>query len=148
MTEQLVAGATIFKKKKGAVEWLVLKTDAKTPGVLPTALVRRGESSVGAMLRTLREERGMAVEVLEESGRILTASTRDGSKVAEKVIYYLIEELGSSERGRIPREEKWGQHAKVVKYLGSEREKKMLKLAKDVLKELARNKDASRRRMN
>lgn len=140
MAEQLITAATIFRKKKGAVEWLVLKSEVKAPGTLPKGVVRRGESSVGAILRMLREEKGMAVEVLEESGRLASTSTKEGSKVSEKVIYYLIEELASSERGKPPLEEKWGQYAQVAKLL-TDRERKMLSQAKDVLKGLAKGKE-------
>lgn len=130
MTEQLITAATVYRKKRGAVEWMVLKPEPKTPGELPKGPVRRGESSVGAILRILREDRGMTVEVMEESGRL--------SRAGEKIIYYLIESSnGETPRSKeIQKQEKWGQYSQVAKYLGSDKEKKMLSLAKNVFKEL------------
>lgn len=132
MVEQLITGATIFRKKRGQVEWLVVKADSKSAGELPKGTVRRGESSAGAILRILREEQGMSVEVLEESGRINSSS---------KIIYYLIEQSLPSDKQRITHQEKWGQYSKIVRALGSERERKMLSQAKDVLKELIKKKE-------
>ncbi|MBI2590960.1 MAG: NUDIX domain-containing protein [Candidatus Blackburnbacteria bacterium] len=131
MAEQLTTGATIFRKKRGQAEWLVVKFGSKTPGELIKGPVRRGESSVGAILRILREEQGMSVEVLEESGRISSS---------QKVIYYLIEQSAPADKQRITHQEKWGQYSQIVRVLGSEKERKILQQAKDVLKELSKKK--------
>ena len=130
MTETLTTAATVYRKKRGAMEWMVLKPEPKTPGELPKGPVRRGESSVGAILRILREDRGLTVEVMEESGRFV----RGG----EKIIYYLIESTnGETPRSKeIQKQEKWGQYAQIAKTVSSDKEKKMLSQAKKVLKEL------------
>lgn len=129
MTEQLITAATIYRKKRGgSFEWLVVKPNAKTPGELPKGPVRRGESSVGAILRILREDSGMTVEVKEESGRF--------NQGTSKFLYYLIEATGISTIKDAKKQEKWGQYSQVAKFLGTDREKKMLSQAKDVLKEL------------
>lgn len=109
----------------------MVKFGSKTPGELIKGPVRRGESSVGAILRILREEQGMSVEVLEESGRISSS---------QKVIYYLIEQSAPADKQRITHQEKWGQYSQIVRVLGSEKERKILQQAKDVLKELSKKK--------
>ena len=136
MTETLVTAATVYRKKRGGFDWLVIKPNAKTPGEFPKGPVRRGESSVGAILRILREERGMTVEVMEESGRFNQTTSKNGTKANEKYLYYLIEATGISTIKDAKKQEKWGQYAQISKLVSSDKEKKMLSQAKDVLKEL------------
>src|SRR3989338_4468122 len=144
MAEQLITAATVYRKKKGAAEWLVFKSGPKEPGEFPKGPVMRGESSVGAILRILREEKGLTVEVKEETGRATFSSSKSGQKTTEKILYYLIESseenngLGTDKEP----EEKWGQYAQISKILGSERERKMLSQARDLLKELLKVKKA------
>ena len=110
----------------------MIKAGSKAFGELIKGSVRRGESSVGAILRILREEQGMVVEVLEESGRIGSSS---------KTIYYLIEQSAPADKQRITHREKWGQYGQIVKSLGSDKERKILSQAKDVLKELIKKRE-------
>ena len=140
MAEQLITSGTVFRKKKGVTEWLLIKNKEGKWEFLKI-LVKRGESSVGAILRVLREGMGFVVEVLEESGRHSQISSKNGTKIQERTIYYLIEEKG--DRIKIEentREEKWFQHPQATKALGAEREKKILKKAREVLKEYLKKK--------
>lgn len=140
MTEQLITAATVFRKKKGQIEWLIFKSDPKAPGYLPKGIVKRGESSVGAILRILREDIGMTVEVLEESGRITSSTNKEGARVNERTIYYLIEQSELADKEMLQRSgltQKWGEYAQVARLL-PDKERKMLTQARGILKELSK----------
>lgn len=128
--EKLVAGATLFKRRNGLPVWLVVKTDSKGQWELPKGLVRRGESSVGSILRAMREDAGLIMEVLEEAGRTTIS--------AEKAIFYLGERISAIPAENVYKQEKWLPYMQAKKSLGLEREKKMLVQANEVLKEWTR----------
>ncbi|MBI2267952.1 MAG: NUDIX domain-containing protein [Candidatus Blackburnbacteria bacterium] len=137
MSEQLVAGATVYRKRNGSPPlWLVIKNEQDGDWELPKGLVRRGESSVGSILRILREEGGMVVEIIEEAGRATASRTKNGSRSTDKIIFYLSEMHSSLFSESIYyTQEKWLAYSRAKKALGLEREKRILKQANDTLKE-------------
>lgn len=130
MDEKLIAGMTVFKRRNGSPVWLVVKKAAKGEWELPKGSVRRGESSVASILRVMREDAGLIMEVLEEAGRTTIS--------AEKAIFYLGERISAIPAENVYKQEKWLPYIQAKKSLGLEREKKMLVQANEVLKEWTR----------
>jgi len=130
----LISGATLFKESRGKVYWLIIKQSEESDWEIPKATVRKGESSVRAILRVLGEQAGMSVKVLEESDRTSSSTLINNKSVSQKFIYYLLvykpsagEILGFSNY-------EWLEYSKAVKKLALKREKDMLKSATEVLK--------------
>jgi len=130
----LISGATLFKESRGKVYWLVVKQTSESGWEFPKATVRKGESSVRAILRVLGELAGMSVKVLEETGRANASAVINNKTISQKFLYYLIvfkasagEILGFSNY-------EWLDYAKVLKKLSSKRDKEMLRKARIVLK--------------
>jgi len=130
----LISSATLFKESRGKIYWLIIKQTDESDWELPKATVRRGESSVRAILRVLGELAGMSVKVLEESGRASASTVIGGKAISEKFLYYLI--IFKASAGEILgfNNYEWLDFAKAVKKLASRRDKEMLRKARIVLK--------------
>lgn len=135
MTGFLTTGVAVFSKKGAETNWLLVRHPNGT-WELPKSSVRKGESTVGAAIRSLREDYGNLIEVLEEAGRTSTTKVKDGQKVTEKTIFYLAERKGESMQARGEFEEKWQPYANAYRSLGLKREKEILREANKVLKTL------------
>jgi hypothetical protein len=119
----LISGACLFKQSRGKVYWLVVKNTQEAGWEFPKATVRRGESSVRAILRVLGELAGMSVRVLEEVGRASTSTVINGKTMPQKFIYYLL--IFKSSAGEILgfTDYEWLEHGKALKKLELKREK-------------------------
>lgn len=135
--DKLVAGAVAYRENKGAVEWYLMK-NAKDQLELPKTDVRRGESSVSAVLRFAKETAGLRPTVLDEAGRLTVSSTKNGEEIDEKLIFYLIQnkgqEAGFSKFGT------WLKYPNARKKLSLVREQKMLSQANDAVKQWTQKK--------
>lgn len=144
MTEQLVAGATIYKKRNSSREWLLVKKDSKDDWELPKGLVKRGESSVSSVLRTIRENVGLTVQIIEEAGRTIVPKVKNGQRLTDKIIFYLGERISIFPLEPTYAQERWLPYSRARRLLGLGREKKILEQANDVLKECLRAKRRNR----
>lgn len=138
--EKLVAAGVVFReRKKGVIEWFYIKTDATNQFELPKTDVRRGESSVQAVIRHLKENGGLRVTVLEEAGRANVTTKKSGEAREEKILYYLMQhKMGNEADIRI--EGQWGILANVKKKLATSREQKILTSANTEYKEWLKKK--------
>ena len=130
----LISGACLYKESRGKVYWLVVKNGEESDWEIPKATVRKGESSVRAILRVLGELAGMTVQVLEEVGRATASTVVNGKPIPQKFLYYLL--IHKSSAGEILgfSEYEWLENAKAIKKLALKREKGMIREAKNVLK--------------
>jgi ADP-ribose pyrophosphatase YjhB (NUDIX family) len=125
----LVAGACIFKEKKGSLKWFLVKQNDEDKWEIPKVLVRKGESSVRAALRTMGEKGNMTTRVLEEAGRFGGITTVNGRKLPQRHIYYLMLERSQSGEAIGFADSIWLDFSKTLKSLSSKREKAVLKAA-------------------
>ena len=130
----LISGACLFKESRGRVYWLVVKNTDEVGWEIPKATVRKGESSVRAILRVLGELAGMSVRVLEEVGRASSSASVNGRSISQKFLYYLL--IYKTSAGEILgfTDFEWLEQGKAIKKLSIKREKSMLREAKVVLK--------------
>lgn len=133
--EVLVGGAVVFRDYRGKVQFLLVKHKDSDDWEIPKVTVRRGESSVRAVLRLTGEQGGMTAKVLEEAGRASGNSVVNSKAVSQKYYYYLMmQKAGTAELIGFD-ENKWLEYADAAKKVALKREKDMLKGAKDALKE-------------
>lgn len=95
--EILVAGSAVCKQRAGKTYWLLVRPGKEDSLQLPKVIVRRGESSVRAAIRSVSEMAGIRGKVLEEAGRTTVFSTRDGKSLFRRIIYYLMQQRGKDE---------------------------------------------------
>ena len=135
MVDKLIAGLTAYRIQGTKTEWLVAKATKDSDWELPKSGVRRGESSVSALIRAMGEDMGLKGRVIEEAGRTSLAKTVDGEQVNEKLLFYIVRTIGAEETKGKFAEKKWTGFAQAHKLLGLVREQKMLQQAAEVLKE-------------
>jgi len=127
--------AVIFRDNRGKRQWFVVKQKEDGEWELPKVTVRKGESSVRAVIRLTGEQAGMATRVLEEVGRATGTTMVNAKSIPQKFYYYLmILKAGGADAIGFT-DFVWLEHAKAMKKLTIKKEKEMLKNAKDILKE-------------
>ncbi len=130
----LIGGAVIFRDYRGKRQYLMIKTK-DGDWEIPKVTVRKGESSVRAVLRMAGEQGGMTTKVLEEAGRAAGNTVVNGKPIIQKYYYYvMMQRSGSGEMIGFD-EYKWMEAGDAIKKLALKREKDMLRLAREVLKE-------------
>lgn len=131
----LIGGAVVFRENRGKRQFLLVKTSEDGDWEIPKVTVRRGESSVRAVIRLTGEQGGMTARVLEEAGRYTGNTVVNGNSVSQKFYYYLLLQKGGSSELIGFQDFKWLEAGEVVKRLKSSKEKEMFKSAREVLKE-------------
>lgn len=130
-----IGGAAIFRDNRGKRQFLLVKGKEDGDWEIPKVTVRRGESSVRAVIRMISEQGGMSARVLEEAGRSTGNVIINGKSISQKIYYYLmVQKAGGSELIGFS-EFKWMDFADAIKKVSLKKEKDILKDAKDVLKE-------------
>lgn len=133
--DKLVAGAVAYREKKGEPEWFVVKSKNGERWELPKSDVKRGESSVQAVIRYTQETAGLKASVLEEAGRVNVTATIQGAPIEEKVIFYLMRNGNGEVLIPSSLNSEWLKFASAKKRLSLIREQKMLTAAHDILRE-------------
>ncbi len=136
MPEQihLVAASALYKKAGDDVEWFLIN-EGTDGWQVPKSIARSGESSVRAAIRSMGEQGGMRVKVLEEVGRHGGAAKVGSRILTQRVIYYLMihkdgnEVLGFAETG-------WFDHTSALRKVTNKRDREMLKDARALLMEI------------
>lgn len=131
----LIGGAIVFRDNRGKRQFLLVRTKENGDWEIPKVTVRRGESSVRAVIRLTGEQGGITARVLEEAGRYVGNTVINGNVVSQKFYYYLMLQKGGSSEMVGFHQFKWLESSDVLKKLASKKEKEMFKSAKDVLKE-------------
>ncbi len=130
----LISGACLVKESRGFRRWFVVRQKGEEKWEFPKVVVRRGESSVRAVLRLLGEKGGMATRVLEEVGRSEGTTSVNGKSISQRFIYYLMYLRNSSGEPIGFQDFAWFDYPKALRSLSSKREKLILKLAKEEFK--------------
>ncbi|KKP47197.1 MAG: hypothetical protein UR39_C0005G0010 [Candidatus Woesebacteria bacterium GW2011_GWA1_33_30] len=141
--EILIGGAVIFKEGRGKNHFLLSKNNEGEWEILKST-VRRGESSVRAVIRFTSEQGNMNTRVLDEVGRGTGAGTVGNKSVTFKYIYYLMLYKTGAEIMGIG-EHAWFDYAGSLKKLKLKREKDMLKTANGMIKEWEKKRKSSKR---
>jgi len=128
-----IGGAIIFRENRGRCQYLVVKTADGIGWEIPKVTVRKGESSVRAVIRMTSEQGGMTVRVLEEVGRLSGNTVVNGKTISQKYYFYLLMQKGMSEIIGFG-EFKWMEINDAIKKVSLKKEQEMLKTSKDVLK--------------
>ena len=130
----LIGGAIVFKDYRGRRKFMLVAQKEGDGWEIPKVAVRKGESSVRAVIRMTGEQAGMNARVLEEAGRINGFTTVAEKSVPQRQLFYLMFQKSGGEIVGFEKFE-WLEHDKAVKRLTLKREKEMLRAAKSVLKE-------------
>lgn len=131
----LIGGAIVFRDNRGKRQFLVTKQKEDGDWEIPKVTVRKGESSVRAVIRMTSEQAGMSARVLEEAGRYMGNTILNGKSVPQKYYYYLMLQKAGGVDVIGFADFKWLDYSDALKKVVLKREKEMLKGAKDVLKE-------------
>jgi hypothetical protein len=140
----LIGGAVIFKDYRKKRYFLVVKQSDETKWEFPKVTVRRGESSVRAVIRLTGEVAGMNAKILEEAGRRSGVVAVNGKTVPQKHFYYLMilksagEMLGFLDHA-------WLEYGKAMKKLSFKTEQDILKGTREVIKEWEKGKPRVKR---
>ncbi len=130
----LVGSAVLCQDKESKESWFVIKNAGEETWEFPKVIVRKGESSVRAVLRIMGEKGSMTTRILEEVGRTDTVNTVNGKTVPQRVIYYLLI-LRSTPTEAIGFDNSdWLDYKKAIKTLSSKKEQSMLTSARDLYK--------------
>lgn len=131
--EVLVGGAVVFKEGKAKKLFLLSKNNDGDWEILKS-IVRRGESSVRAVIRYTSEQGNMSTRVLDEIGRANATTTVNSRTISQKFIYYLMYFKAGAEVMGLG-EVAWFDKEQAMKKITLKREKNMLKVASSMIKE-------------
>ncbi len=136
----LIGAALLFRDYRGKRQYLVIKGKDDGAWEVPKVIVRRGESSVRAVIRMTGEQIGITARVLEEVGRGSGLVNLNGKSVPQKHYYYLM--MQRAKGGEILgfNDFTWLEFDKACKKLDLKKEKDILKNSKPILKEWEKTK--------
>ena len=130
-----IGGAIVFRDVRGKRRYLLVKTKEDGDWEIPKITVRRGESSVRAVIRMTSEQGGISTRVLEEAGRYSGSTIVNGNTISQKFYYYLMLQKGGPSEMIGFYSFKWIAARDILKKLTSKKEKEMFKMSREVLKE-------------
>ena len=131
----VIGGAVVFRENRRRRQFLLVKQKEGDDWEIPKVTVRRGESSVRAVLRMTSEQAGMTARVLEEAGRATSTTMVNSKTIPEKFYYYLLLQKGGNTELMGFNQYRWFEYGEASKKLSIKREKDMLKGGRDALKE-------------
>lgn len=130
----LIGGAILYRDGKKGKQFLVVKNKDGDGWEIPKVTVRKGESSVRAVIRMIGEQASITPRVLEEVGRSSGITNLNGKSIPQKYYFYLL--MQRSANGEIigfP-DFTWLDFSQTLKKLSLKKEKDMFKNTKAVLK--------------
>ena len=130
-----IGGAIVFRDNRGKRQFLLVKTKEDAEWEIPKVIVRKGESSVRAVIRLTGEQGGMTARVLEEAGRTMGTTILNNKSIPQKYYYYVMLQKGGPSELIGFAEFKWLEHTEAVKKVPLKREKDMLRLSREVIKQ-------------
>lgn len=130
----LVAASLVYKGKDDLF-WFLVREKEDSDWEVPKTNAKHGESSVRASIRSLGEQAGMRVKVLEEVGRHGGAAKVNNKIVTQRTIYYLIAHKDGEEiLGFV--ESDWVEHSQALRKVSSKLDREMLKDARALLMDI------------
>lgn len=145
ITDKIIAGALAYREKRGGIEWFLAKSSSNGGFEIPKSDVRRGESSVSAAIRYMKETAGLRALVQEEAGRIsVTARVGGQPGLSAKVYVYLMKQGSGNGRSEFPQTlpGQWFKFPFAKKKLDLAREQKVLSQANGILRQWQKAKKA------
>ncbi len=131
----LIGGAVIIRDQKGKKQFMIVRQKDEGDWEIPKVTVRKGESSVRAVIRMTAEQAGMSTRVLEEAGRYSSTTVVNAKSIPQKYYYYLmLQKSGAADAIGFP-EFQWLEFPMAIKKITLKREKDMLKAGRDIFKE-------------
>ena len=129
--EEVVLESAAIVVRRGSRKnfWLITKESSESNWEIPKVIVRKGESSVRAAIRTMGERANMDAKVIEEAGRSGGLATVNDKTVSKRQIYYLMVQKNIGEIIGFE-DYKWLEYGKMVRKLKSKRERQMVKSAR------------------
>jgi hypothetical protein len=133
-----IGGAVVYKEGRGKRSyWIVADKDGNWE--IPKVTVRRGESSVRAVIRMTSEIVGMNARILEEVGRHSAVVLVNGKAASQKTYYYLLLLKSVTEIMGFEKYQ-WMDFKKASKAVELKREKEALKEAEELIKKWEKEK--------
>jgi hypothetical protein len=133
----LIGTALVFREGRGRRTYLVVKQGEEDRREFPKVTVRRGESSVRAVIRMIGEAGGISARVLEEVDRTNSVVVVNGKPLPQRLYYYLMVQKSAGEIIGFAKFE-WLIFKKAFKKLTLKKEKEALKKAEAMLKQWER----------
>ena len=124
----------VFRDYYRKRQFLLVKTEKEGDWEIAKVTVRKGESSVRAVLRLTGEQGGMSARVLEEAGRGSGTTIINGKSIPQKYYYYLMLQKGGQTEMIGFSEFKWMEYGDAVKKVALKKEKEILRSAREVLR--------------
>jgi ADP-ribose pyrophosphatase YjhB (NUDIX family) len=148
-TQVLIAGAVVVREPKGEKEeWFLIKQSKDIADwELPKTVVRKGESSVRAVLRIMGEKGAMTVRVLEEVGRAGGSTSLGDKTVAQRQIFYLMLFKASAGEAVGFEDNLWSEYPSALKKITSKREQTMLSQARTIYKEWKKAREKRKKKL-
>lgn len=131
----LIGGAVIVRDNKGKKQFMLVRQKEDGDWEIPKVTVRKGESSVRAVIRLTAEQAGMSTRVLEEVGRFTGTAVVNSKSIPQKYYYYLMLQKAGGIDAIGFFEFQWLEYAQAVKKITLKREKEMLESGRDIFKE-------------
>ncbi len=125
----------VFRDHRGKRQFLVVKQKEESDWEIPKVTVRKGESSVRAVIRMTTEQGGMSTRVLEEAARSTGTTIVNSKSVPQKHYYYLMLQRAGGQDAIGFNDFEWLEYGKAVRKVVLKKEKDVFKSAREVLKE-------------
>lgn len=130
----LVSGGILYKEVAGVHKFFLIKEPGSEKWEFVKLVVRKGESSVRAIIRIMGEKGAMTVRIIEEAGRFKSAAT-NGKALTQNNLFYVMLLKSNSKEAKAFGEVLWLDYAKALRKLSSKKEAAMLKNARVIIKE-------------
>ena len=99
LKREFSAGGAVYKRKKKETLWLIIKPKSYERWQLPKGMIDKGETSLKAAVREVKEEGGVVVKAGEKIDAIQYFFVFEGKKVFKTVTYFLMEYQKESKAG-------------------------------------------------
>ena len=131
------AGGIVFRSEPEGILWLVVKPTGDKRWRLPKGEIDKGESSVAAAKREVKEEAGVETEVLSKVGDEKFFFVWDKQKILKTVVFYLMQYIQEASQGSDFEIEAidWLEFEEAKKRLAFEKEIDLLGKAEKLRKE-------------
>jgi len=131
------AGGIVFRPEPEGILWLVVKPTSDKRWRFPKGRIEKGESSMVAAQREVKEEAGVEVEVLGKIGDEKFFFVWDKQKILKTVVFYLMQYVQEASQGSDFEIEAidWLEFEEAKKRLDFEKEIDLLEKAEKLRKE-------------
>lgn len=129
----LIGAGVIYKEVRKERKYLIVRKEGEDKWEFPKIIVRRGESSVRAVIRMLGEAAGIGAKVLEEVGRVNSVVVVNGKSMPQRLYYYLLIQKAEGEIIGFEKFE-WLDTKTASKKLSLKREKDVLRESEKMIK--------------